>query len=512
MRRMTPPTELPPVGPGAPTPPIPLAGDGGGATPRLAAARVALDDALVERLRSACADVTVEAAALAEASRDWWPLAMAWATEGQVAALAAAVARPSDADQVAAVLAICDEAQVPVTAAGGRSGVCGASVPLHGGVVLDMTAMAGIVDVDATSLVLDVLPGTFGDVLEHDLRGDHGLTLGHWPQSVALSTVGGWLACRSAGQLSGRYGKIEDMVEGLDVVLAGGRHVTTGGFPRAAVGPDLTQLFVGSEGTLGVITGARLRLHPAPRHEARGAWLLPSFTAGLAVLRGVVQRGATPAVLRLYDAAEADRTYHTGDRALLLALDEGDATLVEATLAVVAEECEGPGGGERGDPAHVAHWLERRNDVAALEALTSRGYTVDTMEVTGSWADLPAIYEATLAALLAVEGTIAASAHQSHSYPSGGCLYFTFAGQVPAERRDAYYRQLWDAGQGAVLAAGGSLSHHHGVGLNRGRFVAAALGGGLDVLVAAKQALDPRGILNPGKLGLPSPWGPVGGW
>ena len=507
---MTPPTELPPVGPGAPTPPIPLAG--GGATPRLAAARVALDDALVERLRSACTEVTVEAGALAEASRDWWPLAMAWATEGQVAGLAAAVARPSDADQVAAVLAVCDEAQVPVTAAGGRSGVCGASVPLHGGVVLDMTGMAGIVDVDATSLVLDALPGTFGDVLEHDLRGDHGLTLGHWPQSVALSTVGGWLACRSAGQLSGRYGKIEDMVEGLDVVLAGGRHVTTGGFPRAAVGPDLTQLFVGSEGTLGVITGARLRLHPAPRHEARGAWLLPSFTAGLAVLRGVVQRGATPAVLRLYDAAEADRTYHTGDKALLLALDEGDDRLVEATLAVVAEECEGPGGGERGDAAHVAHWLERRNDVAALEALTSRGYTVDTMEVTGSWSDLPAIYEATLAALLGVEGTIAASAHQSHSYPSGGCLYFTFAGQVPAERRDAYYRLLWDAGQGAVLAAGGSLSHHHGVGLNRGRFVAAALGGGLDVLVAAKQALDPRGILNPGKLGLPSPWGPVGGW
>ena len=161
-----------------------------------------------------------------------------------MAGLAAAVARPSDADQVAAVLAVCDEAQVPVTAAGGRGGVCGASVPLHGSVVLDMTGMAGIVDVDAASLVLDVLPGTFGDVLEHDLRGDHGLTLGHWPQSVALSTVGGWLACRSAGQLSGRYGKIEDMVEGLDVVLAGGRHVTTGSFPRAAVGFDLTQLFV----------------------------------------------------------------------------------------------------------------------------------------------------------------------------------------------------------------------------------------------------------------------------
>jgi alkyldihydroxyacetonephosphate synthase len=225
-----------------------------------------------------------------------------------------------------------------------------------------------------------------------------------------------------------------------------------------------------------------------------------------------VQRGATPAVLRLYDAAEADRTYHTGDKALLLALDEGDAGLVAATLGVVAEECEGPARGERSDDAHVGHWLERRNDVAALEALISKGYTVDTMEVTGSWAALPGIYEAGLAALLGVEGTLAASAHQSHSYPSGGCLYFTFAGQVESERRDAYYRELWDAGQRAVLAHGGALSHHHGVGLNRARFMRSALGGGFDVLVAAKQALDPRGILNPGKLGLPSPWGPVDGW
>jgi alkyldihydroxyacetonephosphate synthase len=506
------PHALPPVGPGAPTPPIELAGGAGSASPRLAAARVEVGDELLDRLRSVCAEVTVDPGTLAEASRDWWPLAMAWATEGHVAALASAVARPSDADQVSAVLAACHEARVPVTAAGGRSGVCGASVPLHGGVVLDLTAMAGIVDVDPTSLVLDVLPGTFGDVLEQELRADHDVTLGHWPQSVGLSTVGGWLACRSAGQLSGRYGKIEDIVLGLDVVLADGRRITTGGWPRAAVGPDLTQLFVGSEGTLGVITGARLRLHPAPRRERRGAWLLDSFEHGLDTMRRIVQRGATPAVLRLYDAAEADRTYQTGGKALLLALDEGDGALVDAVLEVVAEECELGAGARRGDETHVEHWLAHRNEVAALEALTSKGYTVDTMEVSASWSALPAIYRATLDALVGVEGTIAASAHQSHSYPSGGCLYFTFAGQVDADRRDAHYRALWDAGQQAVLSHGGALSHHHGVGLNRGRFMTQALGAAFDVLVATKLALDPRGILNPGKLGLPSPWGHVEGW
>jgi|SoiMethySBSTD1v2_1073268.scaffolds.fasta_scaffold04868_5 alkyldihydroxyacetonephosphate synthase len=508
---MSAPHPLPDAGPGAPTPPIAIAGGAAGATPALDAERVEVDGALLARLRDACADVTVEAGAVAEASRDWWPLAMAWATTGQVAGLAAAVARPTDADQVAAVLALCHEARVPVTAAGGRSGVCGASVPVHGGVVLDLTALAGVVDVDATSLVLDVLPGTFGDLLERDLRAHHAVTVGHWPQSVALSTVGGWLACRGAGQLSGRYGKIEDIVLGLDVALADGTRITTGGWPRAAVGPDLTQLFVGSEGTLGVITGARLRVHPAPTHERRGAWLLGSFDVGLDTMRRVVQRGAHPAVFRLYDAAEADRTYGTGDKALLLALDEGDGALVDTTFELIAEECQSVGG-RRGDEAHVEHWLAHRNEVAALEALTSKGYTVDTMEVTGSWADLPTIYRTTLDALLGVEGTIAASAHQSHSYLTGGCLYFTFAGQVDADRRDAYYRELWDAGQRSVLAHGGALSHHHGVGLNRGRFMAEALGPAHQVLVAMKAALDPRGVLNPGKLGLPSPWAGPDGW
>src|SRR5205085_10418551 len=169
--------------------------------------------------------------------------------------------------------------------------------PLHGGVLLDMTDMAGVLGVDDTSMLLQVRAGTFGDVLEDELRVDHGVTLGHWPQSMALSTVGGWLACRSAGQYSTRYGKIEDMVVGLEVALADGRVVRTGGHaPRAAVGPDLTQLFVGSEGTLGVITEARLRVHPVPRAERRAAYGFATFAEGLDACRRALRRGATPAV------------------------------------------------------------------------------------------------------------------------------------------------------------------------------------------------------------------------
>ena len=495
---------------GEPTPPIEVAGGAASATAHLGGAQVIVPDPVVERLRSACGEVSTDHATLAEASRDWWPLAMTWATEGQVAALAQVVARPADAAQVAAVLGICNEAAVPVTAAAGRSGVCGASVPVHGGVVLDLTALSGIVDVDDESLTLDVRAGTFGNVLEDELRAGYAKTLGHWPQSIDLSTVGGWLACRSAGQFSNRYGKIEDIVIGLDVVLADGRQIATGGAPRQAVGPDLNQVFVGSEGTLGVITGARLKLHDLPEHTATAAYGLGSVAGALDMMRRVMRRGAHPAVLRLYDATEADRTYATGaDVNLVLAYDEGDAAIVETTMAIVAEEAARAGASEQ-DRAHVDRWLGHRNDVAALEALISKGYVVDTMEIAAPWAKLPAIYDATVAALIGVEGTIAASAHASHSYLDGGCLYFTFAGKVDPATRDAYYRSLWDAGQGAVLAEGGALSHHHGVGLNRSRFVPRALGPAFDVLTALKNALDPNGILNPGKLGLPSPFGEVG--
>jgi alkyldihydroxyacetonephosphate synthase len=489
---------------GAPTPPIALAGDPAGSTDRLMVRRVEVDDTLLQRLRGVCSEVTTDAATVTEASRDWWPLALHAALDNQVLVRAAAVVRPADAGEVAALLRVCDEARLPVTVAAGRSGVCGASVPLHGGVVLDLTALAGVRAVDAVSLVVDVLPGTFGDVFEDDLRASHGLTVGHWPQSMSLSTVGGWLACRGAGQYSTRYGKIEDIVTGLDVVLADGTALRTGGAPRAATGPDLTQLFVGSEGTLGVIVGARLRAHRVPAASARAAFAFATFDDGNDACRRIVQRGATPAVLRLYDAIEGDRSYQTGDHAVLLVFDEADPAILDATMAIVRDEC---AAAEPLDDELVDRWFKHRNDVSALAALTEKGYVVDTMEVAGRWRVLPDIYARTLEALRAAPHMLVASAHQSHSYADGACLYFTFAAKPPAGAAEETYRSAWDAGQRAVLAAGGALSHHHGVGMNRARFMAEALGAGLDLLAAVKAALDPHGILNPGKLGLPDPWG-----
>jgi len=498
------------TGPAGPTgAPIPLP-DEASAPVRLAGG-AALDEAFVARLGSACSDVDTDEATCRETARDWWPLALSWAASGTVPAQAGAVARPSTVEEVAAVVALCNEARVPLTTAAGRSGVCGASMPLYGGVVLDLCGLSGIGAVDDTSLLVEVAAGTFGDAFEEDLRAGHGLTVGHWPQSMALSTVGGWVACRGAGQYSTRYGKIEDMVVGLEAVLADGRVVRTGGLaPRSATGPDLTQLLVGSEGTLAVITSALLRAHPVAPAERRAAFSFPSFGDGLDACRRVLRRGATPAVLRLYDPTESARSFEVADRAVLIVLDEGDPAVIDAAMAVVADEC---AAAESLDDGLVGRWLEHRNDVSALGALITRGFVVDTIEVAGRWAVLPDLYARAVSALSAVDGTLAASAHQSHAYTDGACLYFTFAARPPEAAADdwaeTYYVAAWDAVMDATTEVGAAISHHHGIGINRGRHLAGSLGPAHGMLAAVKAALDPNGILNPGKLGLPSPFGPV---
>jgi alkyldihydroxyacetonephosphate synthase len=486
-----------------PTPPIELTGT----EERLGGPSVGVGPDTLTALQAICPSTAV-VADVAEVSRDWWPLSMHWALAGSVARRGAAACAPRSTEEVAAVLRVAHEHSIPVTAAGGRSGVCGASVPVFGGIVLDLTALAGVVSIDDESLVVEVLAGTFGPDLEAAVAGA-GLTIGHFPQSFDIATVGGWVACRGAGQYSTRYGKVEDMVVGLEVVLADGTVVRTGGAPRAAAGPDLTQLFVGSEGTLGIVTRVWLRAHPVAPAERRAVWWFASLDDGFTACRRILRRGGTPAVLRLYDGPESARG-HGGDgtQCVLIVLDEGDPALIDAGMSIVAEECSAAGG-TPGDLALVEKWMHHRNDTSALQALTRKGFVVDTMEIAAPWSRLSAIVEAAQSAMLAVPHARAATCHLSHSYTDGACLYFTFAATPPADAVESTYVALWDAGTRAVLAAGGNLSHHHGVGLNRSRFAADALGAAHGVLQAVKSALDPNGILNPGKLGLSSPFGEV---
>lgn len=491
----------------SPRRPIEFGGTSGHIDQRLPAPSSA-PRAVLEALAAVCPTSTDDVD-LNEHGRDWWPLAMHWALAGSTVTRPDAVCRPRDTDEVARIVHICSEAGVAITAGGGRSGVCGGAIPLHGGVALDMTSMSGIVDVDVESGVACVLPGTFGPALEDELRNRHGLTVGHFPQSFAISTVGGWVAANGAGQFSTRYGAIAAMVAGLEVVGADGIVTTFGPHPASSTGPDVGRLFIGSEGTLGVITKIWLRCHPLPAHEMRATWVFPTFDHGVAAMRDSVRHDATPAVLRLYDAIESARS-HGGDgtTCTLLVLDEGHSSIVRSTMEVVAESATRHGGSP-GTEDRVAHWLEHRNDTEALQALTRRGFIVDTMEVAASWSAITRVASAVKSAAAGLTGIRVASCHQSHSYLDGGCLYFTFVVQLQdadIAAIEEHYVCAWDTLQRAALDAGATVAHHHGIGLNRSRFMREALGPAHDTWAAIKRALDPRGVMNPGKLGDNGRW------
>ena len=436
----------------------------------------------------------------ADHARDWWPPLIAEVARGHVERWPGVVVFARSTADVSATLRVASARGVAVTPQGGRSGVVGGAVPAPGAIALDLTGLNRILDFDETSSTVRVEAGVFGPDLEKTTRA-RGFTVGHFPQSFDLATVGGWIACRGAGQYSNRYGKIEDLVRGLTVVLASGEVIALGDHgPRQAVGPDLLALFVGSEGTLGVMTEATLVMRARPSTERRAAFSFLSFDEGMDACRTILQRDARPAVLRLYDETESKRNFEL-DGCALIVLDEGEGAFVDATMHVVRESC---AGATSLDESLVQHWLERRNDVSALAPLWERGLVVDTIEVAGPWAILADLRRDVTGALRALEGMLVVSVHQSHAYVDGACLYFTFAGQ-PAPDDASFYRDAWDAAIERVVDCGGAISHHHGVGRNRARFVARAYGNAFDVLVGLKAQLDPQHILNPGVLGLGGP-------
>jgi len=459
-----------------------------------------IDGDLLDDLRDAGIDVDTSDATRAQHGRDWWPVTIGDVARGLVPSWPGVVVRPTSTEQVCRVLSSAIAHGVAVTAQGGRSSVVGGALAAPGAIALDMTGLDTIDDIDTVSGLVRVGAGVFGPELERAV-GDVGWTVGHFPQSFTLATVGGWIACRGAGQFSNRYGKIEDIVRGLTVVLANGTVLELGGrAPREAVGPDLLQLFVGSEGTLGVITSATLVMHRAPATRRSAAYGFTTFEEGLDACRRIVQRDARPAVLRLYDEAESKRNFDE-HRCALVVLDEGDERLVDATMDIVAAEC---ALAENLDASLVTRWLEHRNDVGALAPLWERGFVVDTIEVAGSWSTLASLHRDVITSLLAIPDMNVASVHQSHAYLDGACLYFTFAGR-PATDPMALYRAAWDTVTDRVLASGGAISHHHGIGRNRARFVPEALGDAYHVLEDIKALLDPQNLLNPGVLGIGGP-------
>lgn len=469
----------------------------------LAQNAVSVEAALVKKLREIADEVMTERDDLVVNTRDWWARTMIAETSGKPATVDGVFVRVSTVEQVQAVMHLAHEAKVPVTVSAGRSNVTGAALPLRGGIVLDVCALNRLVSFDPDSQIVEVEAGMFGDIFEETIQRDYGMTMGHWPSSFGISTVGGWIACRGAGQLSTRYGKIEDMVYGMEVVLADGSLVTVGNYARAAVGPDLQQLFIGSEGTLGIIVRARLKLHRLPDYARAIAFGFKSFAIGLEACRRIMQGGANPAALRLYDELESGVQFGLPESNVLLIADEGAKEMVDAVMAISEKVCAELGDKLDGDTI-FEKWLDTRylTGKSAEGFKRSRGFVADTLEMTGCWRDLPAIYDEVVAAINAVPGTLAGSAHQSHAYVDGACLYFSLRGDVDVEKRAEWYRAAWDAANAVLIKYGAALSHHHGVGMLRAPYMKDALGSAFPLLEAVKQALDPDNLLNPGKLGL----------
>ncbi len=473
------------------------------ATPGLQRDPVTVSARDIEALRAVADAVVAETAGVVAWTRDWWAGSMITETAGKPATPDAVVVRVSTVEQVQAVMRIAHAGAIPVTVSAGRSNVTGAALPVRGGIVLDVCDINQMLSFDRESQIVEVEAGMFGDIFEQTIQREYGMTMGHWPSSFGISTVGGWVACRGAGQLSTRYGKIEDMVFGMDVVLADGSLISVGGYSRAALGPDLQQLFIGSEGTLGVIVRVRLKLHRLPDYARAIAYGFPTFAAGLDACREILQRGANPAALRLYDELESGVQFGLPDTNVLLVADEGPQPVVDTVIAISEGVCKETGH-ELDGAAIFEKWLETRylTGKSAEGFKRGPGFVADTLEMAGPWSDLAAIYRDVVDAIQAVPGTLAGSAHQSHAYVDGACLYFSLRGDVEVGDRARWYRQAWDAANAVLIRYNAALSHHHGVGLLRAPYMEASLGGAFPVLVAVKRALDPRNILNPGKLGL----------
>ena len=447
--------------------------------------------------------VNVDLEARRAAAGDAWVMAELDRFEGAPRALPLAVLESATTEQVARSLALCRSLHVPVVPIGGGSGVCGAIEPSAACVALSTRKLDGLRRLDAVDLLAVFGAGTMGDRAEA-LLTPQGFTLGHWPQSIALSTVGGWVATRASGQYSTAYGGIEDLVLALEVVLPDGTVLRTRETPRAAAGPDLRQLFLGSEGTLGVVTEVTFSVRARPEASRGQAFHFDGFRAGLEPVRRALRAGFAMPVARLYDAREARRNFRDfvpRDRALLLLLHEGPAAAVAAEVEAVSRLCR-EAGGVTTDAAVVDHWLAHRNKVASFRSFLEQGVVVDTVEVAATWSRIGPLYDGVVGALSRVPGVLAATAHSSHSYRSGTCLYFSFAAKPddPRQLRETY-AACWRAVMEATLAAGGGIAHHHGVGRVRRPWLAEEIGAaGVGVLRAVKRALDPDDLLNPGNL------------
>ena len=425
-----------------------------------------------------------------------------------------AVLRPADHDEVQALVILCARHRIAVVPYGGGTSVVGGLAAggegLAGVAAVDLGRLDRLLDIDEVSGTAVLQAGVSGPRAEQ-LLGERALTLGHFPQSFEFATIGGFAATRSSGQSSSGYGRFDSMVVGLKVATPRGTW-ELGVAPASAAGPDLRQLVLGSEGTLGIVTEVRLAVRAAPVSAVYETWRFPTFAAGATAMRMLTQDGINPTVLRLSDETETSLNLAKPESigadspggALMVCGYEGTASRVdrmrrevEATLA----DLDGtPVGAEDGD-----QWAAGRFGAPYLrDALLDAGVLVETMETATFWGNLDHLYVEVKSAL---EGSLHAQGtdpivlcHISHVYRTGASLYFTVACREADDPRAQWYAAK-EAASDAILATGGTITHHHAVGRDHLRWYAEEIGPiGSAVLRAVKQAVDPKGVLNPGVL------------
>jgi alkyldihydroxyacetonephosphate synthase len=431
-----------------------------------------------------------------------------------------AVVTPRDHADVQRILEVCAEHRIAVVPFGGGTSVVGGVEALRGGcaavVALDLRRLDHVV-ADPLALTATFGAGVFGPAAEQQLQAQ-GLTLGHYPQSFEFSTVGGWVATRSAGQASTGVGRIDELVRSVRAATPAGE-LETLLVPATAAGPDLRQLLVGSEGVLGVITEATLRVRRRPERGRYEAWSVPDFATGARALRLLEQHEVAPDIARLSDAPETRLSLAlAGDGAGPRALERYLGLRGHAGGCLIITGWEG--GAEIGARRHAAAKVLREAGAISLAApigrawrkgrfhgpylrdvLMGRGVLVDTLETATEWGQVDTLHAAVAAALHEALGRAYVACHISHVYRDGCSLYFTYA--AAQERGDelGQWRRAKAAASDAIAAHRATITHHHGVGCDHAPWMRAEVGDlGLEVLRAAKATLDPAGIMNPGKV------------
>ncbi len=447
--------------------------------------------------------VSTEEHVLQERRHDYSYISQLNDFQGRSVPTAACVAMPANTEDVVKVVNACRENNVALIPFGLGSGVVAGVIAHPDAVILDMSSMKRIRKIDTHNLLATFEAGVRGSDAEAALV-KQGLMLGHYPQSIDVSSVGGWVATRASGQFSSAYGSIENIVIALEVVLPNGEVLETRLTPRAAAGPNLNEIFLGSEGTLGIVTAVTFSVRWQAEKREYTAFYATDMEKGFELQRNIIQHGWEPPVMRQYDATEVKRLFPDqlrGKDSLLIMVHEGPVGKVAAEIKECHEIAEDIGC----DPAPVEaveKWFVDRNHVSTFEKYLKQGVVVDTIEIAAVWDRIFDVYESVLASLNEVENIVVASAHSSHCYRSGLNLYFTFA-VLPSdsEQMANVYRNCWQRVIETTNRCGGGIAHHHGIGRIRRDWMAKEVGEtGLKLLKTLKEALDPKGLMNPGVL------------